>query len=39
MSKLIKISGMMLSILAVCIASVSSGILAGEIELPRCMKN
>ena len=38
MRKLIKISGTMLSLLAVCIASTSSGILAGEIELPDCLK-
>lgn len=38
MRKLIKISGSLLSVLAGCIASLSSGLLAGEIELPENLK-
>lgn len=38
MRKLIKLSGSLLSILAVCIASMSSGLLSGEIELPNNLK-
>lgn len=38
MHKLIKISGSLLSVLAICMASLSSGLLAGEIELPDVLK-
>ena len=38
MHKLIRFSGNLLSVLAICIASLSSGLLSGEVELPEILK-
>ena len=38
MRTFIKVSGKVMSFLAICIASLSSGLLSGEEELPKILK-